>query len=89
MYTWLSYGGSTGLTDKKYACLIGHNVLIIPDISSKDVSIINNKIIELRELGVNAKIWDMTNGRNDEELKKDGIYNCDLEDFFRQLEIKK
>ena len=82
-YTWLSYGGSTGLTERKYECLVGHTVLIVPDISNKDVEIMKNKTIQLRKIGVNANLWDMTKGRSDEELERDGIYNCDLEDVFR------
>jgi len=34
---------------------------------------------------VNAKIWDMTGGKTDLQLKEEGIYNNDLEDFFRQF----
>jgi|GEM_PF-1635119 len=84
-FTWLAYGGSNGLTKSKYNSLIGHNVLIIPDMSVKDVQITQNKIIELNKIGVSANIWDMTNGRSDEQLKIDGDYNCDLEDVFRRL----
>ncbi|WP_299382571.1 DUF6371 domain-containing protein [uncultured Lacinutrix sp.] len=84
-FVWLSYSGRNGLTEAKYNCLIGHTVLIIPDMSEKDVEIISNKIIELTRIGVKASIWDMTNGRTDEQLKTDGDYNCDLEDIFRTI----
>lgn len=84
-YTWLAYGGSNGITKQKYKCLIGHKVLIIPDMSEKDVQIIENKISELKQIGVDVNIWDMTNGRSDEQLKLDGEYNCDLEDLFRRF----
>lgn len=40
-------------------------------------------------MGINVKIWDMTEGKTDEELKLEGIYNCDLEDWFRNILIKR
>jgi len=84
-FTWLSYGGASGFSRAKNNCLIGHTVLVIPDMENKAVEIINNKIIELRKIGVNASVWDMTNGRTDEQLELDGDYKCDLEDVFRRL----
>jgi hypothetical protein len=36
-------------------------------------------------MGINAKVWDMTNGKTDEQLKTEGIYNNDLEDIFRKF----
>jgi len=84
-YLWLAYGGINGLTDNKIKPLIGHNVLIIPDMSENAVSIILNKIPFLISLGINAKIWDMTEGKTDEQLKFEGIYNNDLEDVFREI----
>lgn len=84
-FVWLSYSGRNGLTKSKYNCLIGHKILIIPDMSETDVKITNQKVEELNKIGVKANIWDMTNGRTNAQLKKDSDYNCDLEDVFRQL----
>jgi hypothetical protein len=30
-------------------------------------------------------VWDMTEGKTDDELKSEGLYNNDLEDVFRAL----
>jgi hypothetical protein len=87
-YLWLAYSGINGLTNNKVNSLIGHNVLIIPDMSKNAVSIILNKIPFLISLGINAKIWDMTEGKTDEQLKFEGIYNNDLEDVFREINSK-
>ncbi|MEC4048682.1 DUF6371 domain-containing protein [Flavobacterium sp. SUN046] len=84
-YVWVAYGGVNGLTENKISCLIGHNVLIIPDMSENAVSIILDKIPFLTSLGINAKIWDMTESRTDHQLKLEGIYNNDLEDVFRKI----
>lgn len=84
-YVWVAYGGINGLTPSKLQPLVGHTVLIIPDMSENAVNIIYQKIPEMIEMGINAKIWDMTNGRTDEELKKQNIYNNDLEDVIRNL----
>ncbi|MGS2727524.1 DUF6371 domain-containing protein [Psychroserpens sp. BH13MA-6] len=84
-YTWLSYGGKNGLNQNKFNSLIGHDVLIIPDIENDSVNIVKKKVFDLKKIGVNAKLWDMTRGKSDEELHQAGIYGCDLEDFFRKL----
>lgn len=84
-YVWLAYGGINGLTDTKLKCLIGHNVLIIPDMSENAVSIIYSKIKKFISIGINIKIWDMTEGKTDEDLKNECIYNNDIEDVFRKL----
>lgn len=84
-YVWVAYGGINGLTENKLKPLIGHNGLIIPDMSEDAVSIILNKIPLLISFGINAKIWDMTDGKTDKQLKKEGIYNNDLEDVFRKM----
>ncbi|MEC4005879.1 DUF6371 domain-containing protein [Flavobacterium sp. SUN052] len=86
-YVWLAYGGINGLTEGKLKSLIDQNVLIIPDMSENAVNIITTKIPFLKELGINAKVWDMTEGQTDEELKALGIYNNDLEDVFRKIDI--
>jgi hypothetical protein len=84
-YNWAAYGGINGLTNDKLKCLIGHTVVIIPDISENAVSIMYDKIPYMCSLGINASIWDMTDEKSDEQLKLDGAYNCDLEDVFRAI----
>jgi hypothetical protein len=84
-YIWLAYGGINGLTENKLNPLIGHTVLIIPDMSETAVNIIYDKIPSLLSMGINAKIWDMTEGKTDNDLKNQGIYNNDLEDVFRKF----
>lgn len=86
-YVWVAYGGINGLTESKISPLIGHNVLIVPDMSENAVSIILNKMPHLISLGINAKIWDMTESKTDEQLKLEGIYNNDLEDVFRKINV--
>jgi hypothetical protein len=86
-YVWVAYGGINGLTENKVSPLIGHNVLIIPDMSENAVSIILNKMPLLISLGINVKIWDMTEGKTDEQLQLEGVYNNDLEDVFRNTII--
>lgn len=86
-YTWLSYCGRNGLTRSKYESLKGHDVIIIPDFSKKDIEIMSKKCLELKEIGVNACVLDITRGRNDNQLKNDNLYNCDLEDIIRGFKI--
>ncbi|PQJ76404.1 DUF6371 domain-containing protein [Polaribacter glomeratus] len=80
-FNWLSYGGINGMTNDKMKVLSGENILIVPDLSENAITIATKKAKELRELNISAKIWDMRNGLNDNELKESGFYNCDLEDF--------
>ncbi|AOW20591.1 DUF6371 domain-containing protein [Urechidicola croceus] len=82
-FVWLAYGGINGLTNDKLKPLIGLKVILVPDISENAVAIMNSKLPYLLELGIDAKIWDMTNDKNDEQLKNEGWFNCDLEDVFR------
>lgn len=84
-YVWLAYGGSNGLNENKLKPLIGHTVLIIPDMSETAVNIIYEKLPLLISMGINAKIWDLTEGKTDVELRSLGIYNNDLEDVFRKF----
>jgi hypothetical protein len=84
-YIWVAYGGINGLTNDKLDCLIGHRVVLIPDMSENAVSIMYDKIPYMCSLGINASIWDMTDEKSDEQLKLDGVYNCDLEDVFRAI----
>jgi len=84
-FTWLAFGGINGLTERKSSYLSGHKVLMIPDISEKAVLIAYEKLSYLRSVGVNARIWDMTEGKTDLQLKQEGIYNNDLEDFIRKI----
>lgn len=84
-HTWLSYGGKNGFKKEKYDCLIGHKVLVIPDMENDSVNIMKNKVSELRKNGVLANLWDLTNGKSDEELINTGVYGNDLEDIFRNI----
>ena len=84
-YVWLAYGGATNLTDKKINALIGYTVLIVPDMSSSAVQIIETKLPLLLKKGINANLWDMRNGLSDEELDHKGLLGADLEDIFRSL----
>jgi len=83
-YWWLAYGGINGLTKDKMEVLEGYRVLIIPDMSENAVSIIRQKLPLMLQFGIHAKIWDMTNGRTDEQLKQDLDYNNDLEDIIKK-----
>ncbi|WP_372744432.1 DUF6371 domain-containing protein [Lutibacter sp.] len=84
-FIWLAYGGINGLTNNKIEILVGRKVILAPDISENAVKIMNKKLPHLIELGIYAKIWDMTEGKSDDQLKKEGWYNCDLEDVFRNF----
>ena len=83
-YTWLAYGGINGLTKSKMKVLKGFKVLVVPDMSENAVSIINKKVYEMQSLKIDATIWDITDGRTDEQLKIDGVYNNDLEDVIKK-----
>lgn len=87
-YIWLAYGGCNGLTTEKTKVLKGFKVLIIPDMSENEVLVATKKVAELRQNGIDIKLWDMTEGKTDEQLKQEGIYNNDLEDFFRVLKFQ-
>ena len=86
-YIWVAYGGINGLTENKLKPLIGHAVLIVPDMSESAVNVIYDKVPLLIAMGINVWVWDMTEGETDEKLKKEGIYNNDLEDVFRKLSL--
>jgi len=82
-YVWLAYGGINGLTDAKIGVLRGRKIILVPDLSENAVNIMNDKLPYLKSLGIEAKVWDMRNGKSDDQLKNEGWYNCDLEDVFR------
>lgn len=82
-YVWLAYGGINALTNDKIITLMGRRVILIPDMSEKAVEIMNKKLLEFQALDIDAKVWDLTNGNTDEQLKAKGWYNCDLEDVLR------
>ncbi|GAB2777388.1 DUF6371 domain-containing protein [Salinimicrobium soli] len=84
-FTWLAFGGLNGLTESKVACLKGHKVLLVPDMSEKAVSVAYDKLLLMRSKRVNIHIWDMTEGKGDKTLKKLNLYNRDLEDFFGEI----
>jgi len=86
-YIWLSYGGSNGLTDAKLKVLQGKKIVIIPDVSFDAVNIINAKKQKFISLGIDATIWDMTNGKSEAQLKVEKIHNADLEDFLRDIKL--
>lgn len=83
-YTRLAYGGSNGLTDEKLKAIVGHKVLIVPDMSRTATDIMMGKRPFLKQMGIDANVWDMTKGKDDEQLKKEDVYNMDLEDFTRE-----
>lgn len=66
-------------------CLEGYNVLMIPDISENAVATIYKKLPQLQQICRRVKIWDMTKGKTDLQLKEEGIYNNDLEDIIRKI----
>lgn len=84
-YIWLAYGGCNGLTIQKAQVLKGFKVLMIPDISDNAVLIAAKKVTELIQNRIDIKLWDMTEGKTDDQLKQEGIYNNDLEDYFRDF----
>lgn len=84
-FIWLAYGGCNGLTIEKTRVLKGYKSLLIPDISENALLVATKKVAELRQNGIDIKLWDMTEGKTDEQLKQEGIYNNDLEDFFREI----
>lgn len=84
-YTWLAYSGVNGLTNDKCLPLVGHSIIILPDMSENAVQIMKKKIVILEQMKISVKVWDMTNGKTDKQLKKDGWYNCDIEDVFRDF----
>jgi hypothetical protein len=84
-YNWLSYGGINGMTNAKMKVLSGKTILIVPDLSENARNIAEKKVDELSSLNIDASIWDLSKGMNDDELKEKGYYNCDLEDFLRDL----
>ena len=83
-YTWLAYGGINGLTESKMNVLSGNTVIIIPDISSRAVKVMYDKLSLLHRYDINAKIFDMTCGLTDDQLKIEKWYNADIEDVFRE-----
>lgn len=82
-YTWLAYSGINGLTNNKINVLKGHRVVIIPDVSQNAFNIIKKKMPLLQTTCERVTVLDFRNGKTDEQLKAEGIYNNDLEDFIR------
>jgi hypothetical protein len=61
-YTWLSYGGMNGLTNDKIKVLAGETIIIILDMSSKAVKMMQDKTPTFQELDIDARILDITTG---------------------------
>jgi hypothetical protein len=80
-FTWLAYSGINGLTYDKLYALRNKEIVIIPDISRNAIEAIKKKKIDFQYLDIKAKIFDLTEGKTDEELKELQIYNDDLEDI--------
>jgi hypothetical protein len=83
-YTWLAYGGMNGLTNDKIKVLAGETIIIIPDISSKAIKVMTDKMPLFQKYHIHAKIFDMTEGLTDDQLKTKGWYNADVEDVLRR-----
>ena len=81
----MSYGRINGMTNDKMKVLSGKTILIDPDLSENTRNIAEKKVDELSSLNIDASIWVFLKGMNDDELKEKGYYNCDLEDFLRDL----
>jgi hypothetical protein len=58
--------------------------LIVPDLSVIARNIGESIAEELSSINIEATIWDLSKGMNDDELKEKEYYNCDLEDFLRR-----
>ena len=80
-YKWLAYSGLNGLTNEKIKALSNRQVMIIPDISENAVQVIKNKDNTLREYNIDYKIVDLTEGKDDTQLKQEGLYNEDVADI--------
>ena len=80
-FTWLAYSGINGLTYDKLYALRGKEIIIIPDISNNALNIIKKKQKEFEYLNIDAEIYDLTEGKSDEELHKMNIYNDDIADL--------
>jgi hypothetical protein len=87
-FTWLAYSGINGLTYDKLYALRSKEIIIIPDLSRNAVDVIKKKQKDFDYIDINAKIYDLTEGKTDEELKQMQVYNDDLEDILRS-ELKK
>ncbi|MFT4805374.1 MAG: hypothetical protein ACI9YE_002590, partial [Psychroserpens sp.] len=83
-YTWLAYGGINGLTNDKIKVLAGETIIIIPDMSSKAIKVMTDKMPLFQKYHIDAKIFDMTEGLTDDQLKTKGWYNADVEDVLRR-----
>ena len=80
-YKWLAYSGLNGLTNEKIKALSNRQVMIIPDISENAVQVIKNKDNTLREHNIDCKIVDITEGKDDNQLKQEGLHNEDVADI--------
>ncbi|QSS97815.1 DUF6371 domain-containing protein [Psychroflexus sp. ALD_RP9] len=80
-YNWLAYSGINGLTLDKMHVLKNREILIIPDISQKAVNVMRKKSEDFKRLNIDFQIYDLTNGKTDEELQEKEIYNKDISDL--------
>ena len=85
-YKWLAYSGLNGLTPEKIEALSNRQIMIVPDISENAVKAIKKKNNVFKEYNIEHRIIDFTEGKDDDQLKQEGLYNEDVADVFLQDE---
>jgi hypothetical protein len=83
-YTCLAYVVMSGLISDKIKVLAGETIIIVLDMSSKPVKIMQDKTPTFQELDIDARTLDMTGSLSDDELETKGWYDADVEDVFRE-----
>jgi hypothetical protein len=74
---------TAGRTDVKIKVLPVETIIIIPDISSKAVKMVQGKTALFQHHTLSAKIFYTTSGLTDDQFKNKGGYNADIEDVLR------